>query len=96
MYIVAPSHCQGRVEEFEDLRLGELGLRFHARQGEERVPRSRVLREAFGQHPQLAAIWGRYGSDGTGSRLVMEEVLQALRTAGLPDEEIPVGSRLGR
>jgi AcrR family transcriptional regulator len=47
------------------------------------------LREAFGQHPQIAAIWGRYASGGTGSRLVMEEVLQALRTSGLPDEEIP-------
>ncbi|MEU0505074.1 TetR/AcrR family transcriptional regulator [Nocardia sp. NPDC005998] len=47
------------------------------------------VREAFGQHPQLAAIWGRYGSGGTGSRLVMEEVLQALRASGLPDEEIP-------
>ncbi|GLY66639.1 TetR/AcrR family transcriptional regulator [Amycolatopsis taiwanensis] len=48
------------------------------------------LREAFGQHPQLAAIWGRYGSGGTGSRLVMEEVLQALWATGLPDEEIPL------
>lgn len=47
------------------------------------------LREAFGRHPQVAAIWGRYGSGGTGSRLVMEEVLQALRTSGLPDAEIP-------
>ncbi|WP_116103653.1 TetR/AcrR family transcriptional regulator [Amycolatopsis thermalba] len=47
------------------------------------------LREAFGRHPQLATIWGRYASSGTGSRLVMEEVLQALRAAGLPDEEIP-------
>ncbi|TDD61953.1 TetR/AcrR family transcriptional regulator [Actinomadura darangshiensis] len=47
------------------------------------------LRDAFGQHPQLAAVWGRYGSGGTGSRLVMEEVLQALRASGLPDEEIP-------
>ncbi|MGW2425763.1 TetR/AcrR family transcriptional regulator [Streptomyces sp. NPDC001709] len=47
------------------------------------------LRDAFGQHPQLAAIWGRYASGGTGSRLVMEELLQALRTSGLPDEEIP-------
>ncbi|MEV6102588.1 TetR family transcriptional regulator [Nocardia sp. NPDC051981] len=47
------------------------------------------LREAFGRHPQLAALWGRYGSGGTGSRLVMEEVLQALRASGLPDEEIP-------
>jgi AcrR family transcriptional regulator len=47
------------------------------------------VREAFGQHPQLAAIWGRYGSGGAGSRLVMEEVLQALRASGLPDEEIP-------
>ncbi|AOP47731.1 TetR/AcrR family transcriptional regulator [Streptomyces lydicus] len=47
------------------------------------------LREAFGGQPQLSAIWGRYGSGGTGSRLVMEEVLQALQTAGLPDQEIP-------
>ncbi|WP_026413100.1 TetR/AcrR family transcriptional regulator [Actinomadura oligospora] len=47
------------------------------------------LREAFGQHPQLASVWGRYGSGGTGSRLVMEEVLQALWASGLPDEEIP-------
>lgn len=47
------------------------------------------LREAFGRHPQLAAIWGRYGSGGAGSRLVMEEVLQALWASGLPDEQIP-------
>jgi AcrR family transcriptional regulator len=47
------------------------------------------LREAFGAHPQIAAIWGRYASGGAGSRLVMEEVLQALRAAGLPDEQIP-------
>lgn len=47
------------------------------------------LRAAFGEQPQLAAIWGRYGSGGTGSRLVMEEVLQALRTSGLPEREIP-------
>ncbi|MFD8708643.1 TetR/AcrR family transcriptional regulator [Kitasatospora sp. NPDC059648] len=47
------------------------------------------LREAFGEQPQLAGIWGRYGSGGTGSRLVMEEVLQALRASGLPDREIP-------
>jgi AcrR family transcriptional regulator len=47
------------------------------------------LREAFGGHPQIAAIWGRYASGGAGSRLVMEEVLQALRAAGLPDEQIP-------
>ncbi|MEU0897630.1 TetR/AcrR family transcriptional regulator [Streptomyces massasporeus] len=47
------------------------------------------VREAFGRQPQLAAIWGRYASSGTGSRLVMEEVLQALRASGLPDEEIP-------
>jgi AcrR family transcriptional regulator len=49
------------------------------------------LREAFGQQPQLAAIWGRYASGGTGSRLVMEEVLQGLRSSGLPDEQIPAG-----
>ncbi|MGI5347671.1 TetR/AcrR family transcriptional regulator [Streptomyces sp. CA-250714] len=48
------------------------------------------VREAFGQQPQLAAIWGRYASSGAGSRLVMEELLQALRASGLPDEEIPV------
>lgn len=47
------------------------------------------LREAFGEQPQIAAIWGRYASSGTGSRLVMEEVLQALRTSGLPDDDIP-------
>ncbi|WP_328609835.1 TetR/AcrR family transcriptional regulator [Amycolatopsis sp. NBC_00345] len=47
------------------------------------------LREAFGQQPQLAAVWGRYASSGAGSRLVMEEALQALRASGLPDEEIP-------
>ncbi|MFI6560726.1 TetR/AcrR family transcriptional regulator [Streptomyces sp. NPDC050534] len=48
------------------------------------------VREAFGRQPQLAAVWGRYASGGAGSRLVMEEVLQALRASGLPDEEIPV------
>ncbi|MEW2068998.1 TetR/AcrR family transcriptional regulator [Streptomyces sp. NPDC007346] len=47
------------------------------------------VREAFGRQPELAAIWGRYASSGTGSRLVMEEVLQALRASGLPDEKIP-------
>ncbi|MEU5418099.1 TetR/AcrR family transcriptional regulator [Streptomyces sp. NPDC020799] len=47
------------------------------------------LRDAFGRQPQLATVWGRYASSGTGSRLVMEEVLQALRESGLPDEEIP-------
>ncbi|WP_419999925.1 TetR/AcrR family transcriptional regulator [Streptomyces boninensis] len=47
------------------------------------------LREAFGEQPQLAAVWGRYGSGGTGSRLLMEELLQALRASGLPDEQIP-------
>ena len=25
------------------------------------------LREAFGQHPQLAVVWGRYASGGSGS-----------------------------
>ncbi|MBH5334003.1 TetR family transcriptional regulator [Streptomyces pactum] len=48
------------------------------------------LREAFGEHPQLAAVWGRYGSGGTGSRLLMEELLQALRASSLPDAEIPL------
>ncbi|MEU5582697.1 TetR/AcrR family transcriptional regulator [Streptomyces huasconensis] len=47
------------------------------------------LREAFGEQPQLAGVWARFGSGGTGSRLVMEELLQALRTSGLPDEEVP-------
>ncbi|MFE1847324.1 TetR/AcrR family transcriptional regulator [Streptomyces sp. NPDC059515] len=48
------------------------------------------VRETFGRQPQLAAVWARYASGGTGSRLVMEEVLQALRASGLPEEEIPV------
>lgn len=48
------------------------------------------VREAFGRQPQLAAVWGRYASGGTGSRLVVEEALQALRASGLPDAEIPV------
>ncbi|MET8755672.1 TetR/AcrR family transcriptional regulator [Streptomyces sp. NPDC004667] len=48
------------------------------------------LREAFGEQPQLATVWGRYASGGTGSRWVMEELLQALRASGLPDEEVPV------
>ncbi|MFG2911473.1 TetR/AcrR family transcriptional regulator [Kitasatospora sp. NPDC048298] len=48
------------------------------------------LREAFGEQPQLATVWGRYASGGTGSRLVMEELLQALRASGLPEEQIPV------
>ncbi|MFD5522178.1 TetR/AcrR family transcriptional regulator [Streptomyces sp. NPDC127066] len=47
------------------------------------------VREAFDQQPQLASVWGRHASSGTGSRLVMEEALQALRASGLPDEEIP-------
>ncbi|MFK8906136.1 TetR/AcrR family transcriptional regulator [Streptomyces sp. YS-3] len=48
------------------------------------------LREAFGEQIELAVVWGRYGSGGTGSRLVMEELLQALRASGLPDDEVPV------
>ncbi|MGW7410889.1 TetR/AcrR family transcriptional regulator [Streptomyces sp. NPDC054863] len=48
------------------------------------------VREAFGRHPELATTWGRYASGGTGSRLVVEETLQALRASGLPDAEIPV------
>ncbi|MFB7032541.1 MULTISPECIES: TetR/AcrR family transcriptional regulator [unclassified Streptomyces] len=47
------------------------------------------VREAFGRQPELAEIWGRYAAGGTGSRLVVEEVLQALRASGLPDEEVP-------
>ncbi|MFE0795937.1 TetR/AcrR family transcriptional regulator [Streptomyces mutabilis] len=47
------------------------------------------LRKAFGEQPQLTGVWGHYGSGGAGSRLVMEELLQALRTSGLPDEEVP-------
>ncbi|NSC25572.1 TetR/AcrR family transcriptional regulator [Streptomyces albus subsp. chlorinus] len=47
------------------------------------------MREAFGEQPELAAVWGRYGSGGTGSRLLMEELLQALRTSGLPDAHVP-------
>ncbi len=52
-------------------------------------PPSPCVRDAFARQPQLAAVWGRYASSGAGSRLIMEEVLQALRAAGLPDEEIP-------
>jgi AcrR family transcriptional regulator len=47
------------------------------------------VRDAFGSQPELAAVWSRYASSGAGSRMVMEEVLQALRASGLPDEEIP-------
>ncbi|GAB3476803.1 TetR/AcrR family transcriptional regulator [Nocardiopsis coralliicola] len=47
------------------------------------------VRDAFSSHPQLAEVWGRYASSGAGSRLVMEEVLQALQASGLSDEEIP-------
>ncbi|MEW2165284.1 helix-turn-helix domain-containing protein [Streptomyces sp. NPDC007084] len=47
------------------------------------------VRDAFDGQPQLAAVWGRYASSGTGSRLIMEEVLQALRASGLADEKIP-------
>ncbi|WP_405940245.1 TetR/AcrR family transcriptional regulator [Streptomyces sp. NBC_00726] len=48
------------------------------------------VRDAFRLQPQLAAVWARYVSSGTGSRLVVEEVLQALRASGLADAEIPV------
>ncbi|MDQ0798218.1 TetR/AcrR family transcriptional regulator [Streptomyces sp. B1I3] len=47
------------------------------------------LREVFGEQLQLAGVWARFGSGGIGSRLVMEELLQALRGSGLPDEEVP-------
>jgi len=47
------------------------------------------VRDAFGRQPQLAALWGRAGSGGAGSRAVMEELLQALRSAGVPDEQVP-------
>ncbi|MGA5417578.1 TetR/AcrR family transcriptional regulator [Streptomyces pseudogriseolus] len=47
------------------------------------------IRDAFARQPQLAAVWGRHASSGAGSRLIMEEVLQALRAAGVPDAEIP-------
>lgn len=50
---------------------------------------ARRVRQAFARQPQLAAVWGRYASGGTGSRLVMEELLQALRASGLPDQQIP-------
>ncbi|MFI6817561.1 TetR/AcrR family transcriptional regulator [Nonomuraea sp. NPDC050328] len=51
---------------------------------------ARRVREAFGQHPQLAAVWARYASGGTGSRLIVDETLQALRASGLPEEQIPL------
>ncbi|MFD6490798.1 TetR/AcrR family transcriptional regulator [Streptomyces sp. NPDC059944] len=47
------------------------------------------VRAAFGEQPQLAAVWGRYASSGAGSRLIMEEALEALQSSGLPDEKIP-------
>ncbi|TDE27125.1 TetR/AcrR family transcriptional regulator [Nonomuraea mesophila] len=50
---------------------------------------ARRLRQSFGRHPQVAVIWARYVSGGTGSRLVIEETLQALRASGLPESEIP-------
>lgn len=46
--IVPESLCQGRGEELEDLRLGGLGLWFHAGQGEERVLCSRVFGKPHG------------------------------------------------
>jgi AcrR family transcriptional regulator len=47
------------------------------------------LWQAFGRHPQLATIWGRYASIGSGSRAAMEETLRALRDSGLPDQDVP-------
>jgi AcrR family transcriptional regulator len=47
------------------------------------------LRDTFAEHPQLAAVWGRYASSSAGSRQVMEVVLQALQTSGLPEAKIP-------
>ncbi|MFJ2743003.1 TetR/AcrR family transcriptional regulator [Streptomyces sp. NPDC087440] len=47
------------------------------------------VREAFAEQPELAATWGRYASSGAGSRMVMEEVLQALRASGVPDADVP-------
>lgn len=47
------------------------------------------LRAAFGDQVQLAAVWGRYASSGEGARLVMEEILSALRDAGVPDAAVP-------
>jgi AcrR family transcriptional regulator len=48
------------------------------------------LRDSFAQQPQLAIVWGRYASSGTGSRTVMESLLQALQASGLPDERIRI------
>ncbi|WP_330237610.1 TetR/AcrR family transcriptional regulator [Streptomyces sp. NBC_00525] len=48
-----------------------------------------LVRDAFSRQPQLAGAWARYVSGGNGSRMVMEEVLEALGSSGLPDEEIP-------
>lgn len=47
------------------------------------------LREVFARQPQIATVWGRYASGGGGSRAVMEALLQALRSSGLPDERVP-------
>ncbi|CAM5402019.1 TetR family transcriptional regulator [Streptomyces spiroverticillatus] len=48
------------------------------------------VREGFREQPQLASVWGRYASSGAGSRMVMEEVLQALLVSGVPDADVPV------
>ncbi|MFE6613514.1 TetR/AcrR family transcriptional regulator [Amycolatopsis sp. NPDC057786] len=47
------------------------------------------LRDVFARQPQIATVWGRFASGGTGSRAVLEALLQALRSSGLPDERIP-------
>ncbi|RSN16416.1 TetR family transcriptional regulator [Streptomyces sp. WAC 05977] len=48
------------------------------------------LRDVFARRPQIATVWGRYASGGSGSRAVLEALLQALRSSGLPDERLPV------
>ncbi|EME58575.1 TetR/AcrR family transcriptional regulator [Amycolatopsis decaplanina] len=47
------------------------------------------LRDVFSRQPQIATVWGRHASSGSGSRAVMEAILRALRASGLPDERIP-------
>lgn len=53
------------------------------------VAAARRVHDAFLEQPQLAVVWGRYVSGGTGSRRVMDVVLQALLDAGFPEDQVP-------
>ncbi|GAA0617856.1 TetR/AcrR family transcriptional regulator [Kutzneria viridogrisea] len=45
--------------------------------------------DAHAALPQLAADFSRYPASGPGTRLVIEELLQALHDAGVPEERVP-------